>query len=344
VGEEPAIIRDPRLFDQASLLVVTPEKSSVNITAALTGRANRPTLFVLPKWSTRPDQKHGGWVDGAGLLPLYEPVGVLGPSPNFKMERRKPSSTWLIPDTGAAVPPAIRFRAPGQMQVITGIVSDAESGSDRILHPILTDGKGGLILARFGPGPLYVLADPDLFDNMGMKDVRQAASALALLRWLNNGSPSGIAFDVSFNGLGHSQSPLKLLFEPPFAALTVTVALALVLAGVQAFGRFGPVAPRRRAIALGKTALIDNTAALIRKAGRESGMGARYAAVVRDVAARAFGAPARLKGEALDAYLDALKNRQRFTELAASAADAHNRRDLLDAAQALHAWKGDKIR
>jgi hypothetical protein len=97
-------------------------------------------------------------------------------------------------------------------------------------------------------------------------------------------------------------------------------------------------------VAFGKAALVDNSALLIRKAGREARLGGRYAAAIRERAARFFGAPARLPDGALDQYLDSLKGKQRFTDLMQAADAASDRHSLLDAAQALHDWQGDKSR
>ncbi len=347
-GRKPRILRDPHQFDTEDLLVVSPERGSVNISAALKGRRDKPTLFILPKWRTQPDPGHQGWVRRAGLLPLYEPIGVLAPGWRFTMKQYRSGGAPLL-TTG--LPATIRFRAPRPLQVITGLTPGEPAGMDdenyhvaQELHPLLTDAQGGIVLAQLGSGPLFVLADPDLLSNHGMKDVDQAAAALALLDWMNANPPQGIAFDVSFNGFGHSQSPLKLMFEPPFLAMTLAIVAALLLAGLHSFGRFGPVRPRERAIAFGKTALVDNSAAMIRKAGREARLGGRYAAVIRERAVRAFGVPARLRDGALDAYLDALKGKHRFTELVRAADGAEDKASLLSAAQALHAWQREKIR
>ena len=124
--------------------------------------------------------------------------------------------------------------------------------------------------------------------------------------------------------------------------MTLAVAAALLLVGAQALARFGAPRRRERAIAFGKTALVDNAALLVCKAGREATLGRRYADVVRERAASVFGAPARLRERALDAYLDGLRGRARFTDLATAASDASDRAALLDAARALHHWKGNK--
>jgi hypothetical protein len=338
----PRIVRSDDLFDTEDLLVVTPERASTDISAALRGRRAKPTLFILPKWRTTADPKHRGWVRTAGTLPLAEPIGVLAPTIRFGMRLNRTAGNFL---ESHDLPAGIRFREPRLVQVITGLSEDSTLDEEPVeLRPLLTDRAGGVLLAQIGEGPLFVLADPDLLNNSGMKDPGQAASALALLDWMNSNENEGIAFDVSLNGLGRTKSPLKLIFEPPFLAITIGIAAALLLAGWQALARFGPIAPRERAIAFGKAALIDNSAALIRKARREARMGGRYAAMIRERAARAFGAPARLRDEALDAYLDGLKGPQRFTELAEKAASARDRGELLEATSALHAWQRDKMR
>jgi len=175
-----------------------------------------------------------------------------------------------------------------------------------------------------------------------MKDAANAASALALLDWLAGGDTGPIGFDVTLNGLGNTLSPLKLAFAPPFLATTLTIVAAMLLLGIHAFGRFGAPRLRARAIALGKAALVDNSAALVRKAGRTARLGARYVPVMRDAAARAFGVPPRLKGAAIDAYLDGLGDGARFTELAAAVEAAIDAPGLLTAARALHAWQQEK--
>jgi hypothetical protein len=334
-GRHPRVVRDPRQFDTEDLLIVTPESGRTNISAALQERTSKPTLFILPKWRTVPDEKHTGWARYQGLLPLVEPIGVLSPEYRFTMRQYRSGGGWLTSHIDVD-----RFHAPRPIQVITGL--EPRDGEERRLTPLLTDRDGGVVLAQVGEGPLYVLADPDLLNNRGMKEVRQAQSALALLDWMNSTGAEGVAFDVSMNGFGHSRSPLKLLFEPPFLAMTLTIVAALLLTGLHALGRFGPLRPRTRAIALGKAALIDNSALLIRKAGREARLGGRYAAAVRERAARAFGVPARLRDAALDDYLDGLKGRHRFTDLAVAAEAASDRHSLLDAAQALHDWQQEK--
>ena len=78
--------------------------------------------------------------------------------------------------------------------------------------------------------------------------------------------------------------------------------------GLHAAARFRAVRRGERALALGKDALIDNSAGLIRMAGREPAMAPRYAELQRAAALRALGGETRggvrLEGQALTDFLD----------------------------------------
>jgi hypothetical protein len=224
----------------------------------------------------------------------------------------------------------MHFTAPGALQTASGAAG---------FRPIIADQGGHGVLLQYGDKPFYVLTDPDLLSNKGMADERQAAAALAMLDFLNQTGAKSIAFDVTLNGLGHSPSPLRLAFDPPFLGTTLAIAAALLLAALQALTRFGPARRPERALAFGKAALIDNTAALVRKARREASLGARYAEMIRERAVTIFGVPSRLQGPAIDDYLDGLDGDGRFSKLAEAAADAHRRDELLAAARALHQWQ-----
>lgn len=331
-GRNPRIVRDPRLFNTEKLVVLTPERADTDMTKVLAQRSVKPTLVVLPKWATTKDPQHSGWVNVAALLPKSEPQGVLAPQYPLVVKRYRSGGRPL---KGLAwMPATMRFMAPRAVQTITG------PG----VRPLLTDAAGHVVLAQIGEHPFYVLADPDLLSNVGMRDAGQARAALDLLDWLNSTGADSVVFDVTLNGFGRSPSPLKLMFDPPFLAMTLAIAAAALLAGIQATATFGAPRSRLRAIAFGKAALIDNAAALVRKAGRQGGLGPRYVEVVRDRAVGVFGVPARMRDDALDRYLDALSGRARFTTLADQARTARHPRDMLAAAQALHHWLWEKTR
>jgi len=340
-GRNARIIRSEHDFDSEDLLVATPDHGWQDLNALLSARTTKPTLLVMPKWATVADRDHSGWVKVAGLTWEFDPSRLLAPETELMVHRRRSDGAPLV--AAADFDPNIRFAAPRVLQVITAKKTGKDQKRRKVV-PLLTDGKGGAVLVRYGDGPLYVLADPDLLSNAGVKNPRQAAAALAMLDWLNWSGATSIGFDVTLNGLGHSQSPLKLAFMPPFLAMTLTLAIVLLLAGWHALGRFGPVRPRERAIALGKAVLVENSAKLIRRAGRETALGARYVEVIRERAVATFGVPARLKGAALDAYLDRMGARggHRFSELARAAEATQDRAALVAAAKALHQWQREK--
>ena len=326
-GRNPIIVRSESQLDSEDLAVITPDTARAELSGLLSRRGARVTLIVLPTWETEKDPTKPAWVRVGGLLSPHQPEGVLAPDWQLKVARRRTHNEALV-NAAENLPLDVSFVAPRIEQTISGPK----------LEPIITDGEGRILLGENTERALYVLADPDLINNHGMGDERQARSALALLDYLNSTGAGSILFDVTANGLGHSRSPLKLAFDPPFLAVTLTIFAAMLLAGAQALFRFG--APRRpeRAIAFGKAALVDNSAALIRKAGREPRLGARYAEVIRERAARLFRLGPSASRELVDQRLEALNSRNSFTALAAAAANAQRRDELLAAAQSLHHW------
>ena len=342
-GHQVGLVRDRHQWGGDGLLIATPPNGTIDVGGIVQGRPHQPTLIILPKWQTVEDQAHKGWVRIDSLLPADEPAGVL--APQSKLAIRRVASAGRALTSESFLPSDIHFDAPRPIQVIAGSTLEPQTIDDKqvpsTLYPLIAD-RDGAVLAQIGPTPLYVLADPDLVDNAGLKSLDHARAAVALIDWLATSSRSKhIAFDVTLNGLGHARSPLTLAFDPPFLAMTLAIVAVLVLLGLAALTRFGAPRRRERAIAFGKAALVDNSAALVRKAGRAHRLGGRYAAVIRERAARAFGVSARLKGEAIDAYLDALGHGS-FSERVAAAEAANDDPSLLAAARALHDWQQER--
>ncbi|CAN5259169.1 hypothetical protein BH10PSE14_BH10PSE14_10650 [soil metagenome] len=328
-GRNPTVIRDDKRLDGDSLVVLTPEYAATPMGDVLAMRSGKPTLIIFPKWLTVPDAAHPGWVRYIALKPTSEPEGVLAPGNKLTFVQRRSGGVPLrVTDEGSS---ELAFKAPQPLQTMTG----------KGLVPIIIDDHGAVVFGRLGT-QLYLLSDPDLLDNRGLADPAQAKAALALLDYMNPADATGIDFDVTLNGLGHAPSPLKLMFQPPFLPMTLAIVAAMLLAGWQAFSQFGAPRRRPRAIAFGKAALIDNAAALVRRARREKTLGGRYADVVRERAAIVFGVPARLRDAAIDAYLDRLGRGAKFTDLAEAARVARDRHEVLEAAQALHRWQWEK--
>lgn len=331
-GRRPRIVRAEGAWDTDDLVVATPDHGQVDMTKFMATRRGRATLIVLPKWATVPDDKVRGWVDMAGLLPPGDPGRILAPATEISISRH-PSGARPLQAVRWA-PPAMNVAAPRPLQVM----------ASKALTPLLTDDGGRMVLGQVTDTSIFILADPDLMNNHGIRRLERARAALALLDFVKDNGSNGIVFDVTLNGLGRSRSALKLAFEPPFLAMTLAIVVALVLVGWQALFRFGSPRPPERAIALGKAALIDNSAMIVRKAGREGGLGPRYAALIRERARAIFGVPGRLTDAEADRHLDRLNGTTTFTTLVAEAARAQHPADMLASAQALHQWQQEKTR
>jgi hypothetical protein len=326
-GRNTLIVRSDPDLQSEDLTVVSPEHGWTDLSEVLGRRGARATLLVLPKWDAAPDKQRPGWVRVSGLLPAADPARTLYPATPFTIAREKTHGEPLR-TLAAGAPAELQFLAPSVLQTV----------GSKDIEPLIVNARGAIVLGKLKRGQFYILADPDLLNNHGMGDERQARAALALLDFLNSTGATAIRFDVTTNGLGRSRSPLKLAFDAPFLAVTLTIFAAMLLAGWQALVRFGPVRRPERAIAFGKAALVDNSAALIRKAGREAHLGARYVDVIRDRAVALFRLPPSLDSQTLESRLEALNPRRSFAATAQAAEQARNREELLGAAQSLNVW------
>jgi hypothetical protein len=329
-GRHPRVLRSEDGWKTEDLVIATPEHGAVAMGKFMAARRGRATLIVLPKWATIADDQTSGWVDVGGLLPAFDPAGVLAPATVMMVTRRPSGARPLHPVRWA--PPSLEVSAPRPLQAVASAA----------LIPLITNDAGRIVLGQIRRTNTYVLADPDLLNNHGIRRLDHARAALDLLDFVNPTGARGIAFDVTLNGLGLARSPLKLAFEPPFLAMTLALVAALALVGWQALVRFGAARPRTRAIAFGKTALIDNSAMIVRKAGREGMLGGRYAVLIRERARTIFGVPVGLTDDEADRYLDHLGGVTRFSTLVADAGHAEHRTDMLAAAQALYRWQQEK--
>lgn len=326
-GREPLILRAEDQLKSEDLVVVTPPSGSTDLTDVLAARGPRATLLVLPKWDTAPDATRGGWVTVDGLLDAQETGRMLAPAFPLTIHRNRGRGSLEI--ASPAAPADVHFAAPAVLQTMAG----------KGLQPIIVDGFGRVVLAKVPTAAqLYVLSDPDLLNNHAMGSERQARAALALLDYVNSTGAKSVLFDVTTNGLGRSRSPLRLAFDVPFLGVTLTIFAAMMLAAWQALVRFGPIRRRERAIAFGKLALVANTAALIRKARRETHLGGRYADAMRERAASLIGISTSADPQVVDARIEAANQQRSFAAASAAARDVQTPGELLLAARSLNRW------
>lgn len=315
-----------------ALVVLAPENNIAQ--DELTQAEGRATLIVLPKWFAMPMPTRSDWVANGGAAPPQLVVQVISEiAPHAVVAQSNTDSTPTLHMGRGKTLTAGRIR---HLQTISG---------DGLL-PVVTDDAGGIVLAQLAPSderplPVYILADPDFLNTQGLADLETARAGMAMLD-LAREREDLIVFDVTMNGLGGARSPLRLAFQPPFLGATLGFAIAAVLLGWRAALRFGPSAAVRRAIALGKAALADNSAALIRLARREHKLGPGYARLTGAAVAEKAGAGRRDGAETMQ-FLDRVAAANgldtSFTELSAEAAAAKSPKEMLEAARKLHAWK-----
>lgn len=326
-GRGPRILRNVKQLYGEELAVVTPANGSVPLGDILKARGSRATLIILPKWQAERRRSPSGWVAVKGVMPELLIENVLAPEFPIEISRRR-TERQPLQGRSPLVPSAGLLREPAVVQTISGYR----------LQPLIVDSKGATVLGKAGRRNIYLLSDPDLLNNHGLASRDGAKAALALLDDLNSTGADGLLFDVTANGFGGTRNPLQLLFDPPFLAITLILFAALLLAGWQALTRFGAPALPVRSIAFGKAALVDNSAALVRKAGREPQLGDRYADLVRQRAAGLFHLPATLSAYEIDEALDRLRPDRPFSKLATAIGEARDRSELTVAARALSGW------
>lgn len=319
-------------YDDLLVLAIDENTRSEDVSWVRQRRSARPTLIILPKWRTVANPRRGDWVTAVGPGAGHRVAAGLGY--RLTLRDRAAPGTRLAGESFLA---GLDVPAPALPQVI--------DGDD--LVPLLSLPNGGTILAQIRGRPHYVLADPDLLNNHGISDPARAQAAIALLDGLNATGAESINF-ATFTDVVAARGPtslLRLVLEPPFLAMTLALLVAALLAGFHGAIRFGQPRPEERTIALGKAALVENSAGLIRLARREVHMSTAYAEFIQQETARAVGAPPELQGDALDDYLDRLtRSGPTFSELAAVLVKTRDRQSMAAAARALFQWKKDIIR
>ena len=350
-GVEVVRARDPARLDDAGLLVLTPPHDADGAEVARIVEAHRysgPTLVVMPKWVQFPvggNAAKPGWVALAGTRRALW-TGSLAKGLDVALGRVERANFGLggpavsLGDGNAmqsltiAKEAAIPLVRGSRETTLVAYLNDAGS------YPALDDWSG------WDPSdepdddlfPLVIVAEPDLLNNRGLANKPVALNALALLRRVRDGDKSPVIFDVTLNGLGRARNLLTLAFTPPFLAATLALLLAALAVAWRGFIRFGPPRVAGRAIAYGKTALVENSAGLIRRAGRIRLLGAPYAALVTQRTLRALGLPPGSDPVAIDsAQARRGLSGAAFTAEAAALAAARKPADLVRHAAALHA-------
>jgi len=308
------------------LLVLLPNirTQPSELTEAMAGHEG-PKLIILPKWITAPQQNRPSREERVGRVPPVALVRLLAPLAKVAPHGEDAGARLRYP-SGLALS---RFSVAEPIQALAG---------ERLV-PLIEAPDGASILAEVKGANAYILADPDLINNHGLARVRNARAAIALLAALGPDAPGEMTFDTMLPYGAGGRHIGQLMFEPPFAGVTIALLAAALLAGIATFNRFGPPRREARAVPFGKAALIDNIVSLTRRAGRMAEGGGAYAGAMREETARRLALPRALQGEALDAHLDALPATTRYAAATDAARRARTETELLHAAQQLDDWR-----
>lgn len=325
-GMRVEMLRQPEEYDRADLLVLTPDRtvSAHDLGEVIRLRDDAPTLIILPKWQTERDglsttrERRVETPDferiavGAMLKDVAETAYQFEQSPV-----RRPVSLNGLP----------AFAPVERPSTITGAQ----------IEPLVHIRGQGAMLSRVRGSNTYILADPDLANNHAMRDARNAVAMVGVLRAIGNEVPGSVLFDLTLHYRPGDRNLVKLMFTPPFVAVTIALVAAALLAGWASVARFGPPRREPRAIPFGKAALLDTVAALTRAAGKAGAGGGRYADTVRETIARKLHAPTHLHGDALAAWIEA--QRPGYGAHDARLRRAAREDEMVSAAQALHDWR-----
>lgn len=298
------------------------------------------TVIIAPKWATTGDPFRRGWVRKLNTKPARDLTFQLGDDEYALSFSRIPGVTRTSAAAadvyGAVILDPLASPAIGEIDRLQYLPQDDA------LEPMVTAGGGQTIIAKLKDAPVYIISDPDLANTHGLADEPRARFAAEFFNYARAGGP--VIFDLTLHGIARTRNVVRLMLEPPFLAATLCVLLATALLAFKAAARFGPTRVSARAFDAGKSALADNSAALIRMARRETAYGGRYAEMTRRRIAAAIGAPKDVSNQDLDALIKKIGGGEDFAALAERLKDADNAAYFVKTARRLYRLKKEIIR
>ena len=293
-------------------------------------------LLVLPKWVATPDFGNRRWAHEVYRLRSEHADDILrivASHGSTKIAQRE--IDWKSNRFGGEA-----SLAQPQLMTADGLM------------PIIDSNLGVLLgEAENSYGRLWVLSDPDLISNQGLKRGDNANIAVGMVQGLL--PPGGsVIVDEVIHGFRRDRSLWRALFEFPIIIITINALAAVAVLLWTATGRFGSPISVEPPLKAGKTTLIGNAAGLLQFGGHTAEILGRYLAVTLAGVASRVHAPAQLAGAALDQWLERIGKARhvqgapaqlrREVELATAAGRADDRR-LLHVARDLHRWKREML-
>jgi len=320
-------------------------------------------LAVLAPVSSHPLPETGDDDDSASLsasaiaLPAPPPgKGVYDDGDDLYTYDKVPYDIHQAHTEGALTVHGVAGQSPFPPDLTVGAIGDLQTISGPNLVPMLVSSDGRPLISRVTVTggrpqpkvPVYLVSDPDLFNNQILSDPRRVVAALTILDALSphaaKTKPS-VVFNLTFNNLSFDHDLLHALSRPPYIGVPLAIliiGLALVWAS---FSRFGPPVAEEEGAALGRgvRVLADNAARLMAISLKEAKLGPAYASLVRDEVLRARGHRQLQPNESPDDLADRIGRlygaSESYTALKSKASNLLTVHQLIDVVQKLHAWK-----
>ena len=291
------------------------------------------TLIVLPKWVGTVDpfntkrQRDTKFIDASAVNDLLGKLNVTGEIGRIDVPR--------LTETPFG---DMKLKPDVKMQVIK---------SDTLIE--LAGTEDGILLGKMADSDIYILADPDMLNTFGLAERENARFAVQLMDWIRYDAAEPIIFDATLHGFVRSENLMQMMFDIPYVGATLAALAAAFLLGWAALVRFGPTVRDGRVIALGKQALVDNSAGLFTMSRRETRMAPGYLAMMRRRVAREIAAPKTMTEAQLSDLFDRLgpeeQSGKRFSQMEAGLREpAASREDLMTKARELYRWRRDILR
>lgn len=341
--------RQPPTTKEELLLQV--DENDMGRWALIRKRETVPTLYVLPKWRSGMRLTQIG--HPALLIPPDDVERILG---TIVGERRN--------DMVFSRQPFLDFAYEGETGPLTARIYAAQLFEGRFCDPVIGE-PGAMLLASCrlpvgagrarDTGRYFVLSDPDLLNNHGLRLGDNAAIAADLLPrlgaegsvlidysddvWIS--TSSGFGFDTTAE---RTWEDLWQFFAYPFSILWASAGFLMALALWRASLRYGPILAEASASRAQKSVAIRARARLMRLSGQDGALIGDYAqARIAAVAAHAYGPSAaqqnaeavvlrlaRASGDGRDAALKDTLGRIKALPAHATASDAIAEVDALE--------------
>lgn len=294
-------------------------------------KSAKTVLVVLPKWyGTAPRGKE--WIEEAALLPTTEVDDVL--------KTLDLTYTMGISRLGTGTGFRSEFTSP-RIRHMPQLIEIGDAG-----EPIVTDAMGYALVFSYTADDktVYVLTDPDVMNNHGLRVAENAAFTIGLVDKLRAGGP--VVIDEVIHGYAQQPSLLRTLFRFPLVLATLQVLICALFAIWAAMVRFGPKKAAPPPIAPGKDFLIQNTAALLHYGGHHADALRRY--LVQSVAAvrQSLHAPS-LPGTQMTAWLESVRQMRgcaiSLVELERDAHTADTPQRTVEVADRVFRWRMEMI-